>query len=83
LEQLDAHPATAMLLTDIVMPDVNGRQLAAEALRRAPDLKVLYTTGFTRNAIIHNGRLDAGLHFIAKPFTLVQLATKIDEVLAS
>ena len=82
LEKLDAHPGTALLFTDIVMPEVNGRQLAAEALRRRPDIKVLYTTGFTRNAIVHSGRLDAGLNFIAKPFTLVQIAAKMTEVLA-
>ena len=72
-----------MLFTDIVMPDINGRQLAAEALRRFPKLKVLYTTGFTRNAIIHSGKLDAGLHFLAKPFTLVQVAAKMNEVLGA
>ena len=64
------------------MPEINGRQLAAEALRRRPDIKVLYTTGFTRNAIVHSGRLDAGLNFIAKPFTLVQLSAKMREVMA-
>ena len=82
LEKLDAHPGTALLFTDIVMPEVSGRQLAAEALRRRPGIKVLYTTGFTRNAIVHSGKLDAGLHFIAKPFTLVQIAAKMNEVLA-
>lgn len=81
LRKLDAHPETALLFTDIVMPEMNGRQLAIEALHRRPNLKILYTTGFTRNAIIHNGKLDAGVHFIAKPFTYVQLATKIREVL--
>jgi signal transduction histidine kinase len=83
LEMLDAHPEIGMLFTDIVMPDVNGRQLAAEALRRQPNIKVLYTTGFTRNAIVHSGKLDAGLHFIAKPFTLVQIAAKMTEVLGT
>jgi signal transduction histidine kinase len=82
LSKLDAHPDTTLLFTDIVMPDINGRQLAAEALRRRPDLKVLYTTGFTRNAIVHSGKLDAGLHFLAKPFTLVQLDSKMREVMA-
>ncbi len=81
LKKLDAHPETALLFTDIVMPEMNGRQLAIEAQKRRPDLKVLYTTGFTRNAIIHNGKLDAGVHFIAKPFTYAQLAAKIREVL--
>ena len=74
-------PEKALLFTDIVMPEMNGRQLAIEAQKRRPDLKVLYTTGFTRNAIIHNGKLDAGVHFIAKPFTFAQLAAKIREVL--
>ncbi len=82
LKQLDSHPDTTMLFTDIVMPDVNGRQLAAEALKRRPDIRVLYTTGFTRNAIVHSGKLDAGLHFIAKPFTLVQLDAKMTAVLS-
>ncbi len=82
LTQLDANPGIEVLFTDIVMPDVNGRQLAAEASRRRPDLKVLYTTGFTRDAIVHSGKLDAGLHFIAKPFTLVQIAAKMQEVLS-
>ena len=62
-----------LLFTDIVMPDINGRKLADEALRRKPGLKVLYTTGYTNNAIIHNGVLDAGVHLITKPFTLEQL----------
>lgn len=81
LQQLDAHPGTTMLFTDIVMPEVNGRQLATEVLRRQPEIKVLYTTGFTRNAIVHSGKLDAGLNFIPKPFTLVQLDAKMREVL--
>jgi signal transduction histidine kinase len=81
LIKLDSHPSTTLLFTDIVMPEINGRQLAAEALRRRPDLKVLYTTGFTRNAIVHSGKLDAGLNFLAKPFTLVQLNSKMTEVL--
>jgi CheY-like chemotaxis protein len=82
LEKLNAHPKTTMLFTDIVMPDINGQQLATEALRRQPNIKVLYTTGFARGAIVHGGELDAGLHFIAKPFTLSQVAAKMSEVLA-
>jgi signal transduction histidine kinase/CheY-like chemotaxis protein len=82
LEKLDAHPETTMLFTDIVMPDINGQQLATEVLRRQPNIKVLYTTGFARGAIVHGGELDAGLHFIAKPFTLAQVAAKMNEVLA-
>ena len=70
-----------LLFTDIVMPDINGRKLADEALRRKPGLKVLYTTGYTNNAIIHNGVLDPGVHLITKPFTLEQLAAKVRDVL--
>jgi signal transduction histidine kinase/ActR/RegA family two-component response regulator len=81
LRQLDAHPQITLLFTDIVMPDMNGRKLADEATRRRPDLKVLFTTGFTRNAVVHNGVLDPGVNFLPKPFTLEQLAAKVREVL--
>ena len=72
---------STLLFTDVVMPDVNGRQLADEACRRRPDLKVLFTTGYTRNAIVHNGVLDPGVDLIGKPFTIEQLADKIRAVL--
>ena len=74
-------PNVALLFTDIVMPVMNGRKLAEEALVRRPDLKVLFTTGFTKNAVVHNGVLDPGVNFLAKPFTIDQLAAKIREVL--
>jgi two-component SAPR family response regulator len=60
---------------------MNGRQLAQEAQRRLPRLKVLFTTGYTRNAIVHNGMLDPDVSLLTKPFTLEQLARKIVEVL--
>ena len=72
-----------VLFTDIVMPDMNGRKLADEAVKIRPGLKVLFTTGYTRNAIIHGGVLDAGVNFLAKPFTLDQLAQKIWAVISS
>nr|WP_245218887.1 PAS domain-containing protein [Rubellimicrobium aerolatum] len=81
LRLLDAHPEVTLLFTDIVMPETNGRKLADEALRRRPGLKVLFTTGYTRNAVVHNGVLDAGVHLIGKPFTLEELAAKLREVL--
>ncbi len=65
------------------MPDVNGVKLADEARRRRPDLKVLFTTGYTRNAVVHNGVLDPGVHLIGKPFTLDELAAKVREVIDS
>ena len=83
LDLLSTQPRVDVLFTDIVMPDMNGRQLAEAALAQRPDLKVLYTTGYTRNAIVHNGVLDVGLHFIGKPFTLDQLARKVSEVLTA
>jgi CheY-like chemotaxis protein len=55
------------------MPQMNGRQLADEALRLRPDLRVIYMTGYTRNAIVHNGVLDPGTRLITKPFTVEQL----------
>ena len=81
LRKLEEHPEVALLFTDIVMPVMNGRKLAEEALARRPGLKVLFTTGFTKNAVVHNGVLDPGVNFLAKPFTIDQLAAKIREVL--
>jgi PAS domain S-box-containing protein len=83
LRLLDRNPDIALLFTDIVMPDVNGRELADEAQRRCPQLKVLFTTGYTRNAVVHNGVVDAHVHLIGKPFTIDQLAHKLRAVLES
>jgi CheY-like chemotaxis protein len=83
LKILDAQPGVRLLFTDIVMPDVNGRKLAEEAVRRVPGIKVLYTTGYTPNAIVHNGIVDPGVQLISKPFTLEQLARKVHAVLDS
>jgi len=83
LHKLGENPAVSLMLTDIVMPGMNGRRLAEEARRRAASLKVVFMTGFTRNAVVHNGVLDHDVHFIAKPFTLDQLAAKLRDVLAS
>jgi CheY-like chemotaxis protein len=69
------------VFTDIVMPEVDGRRFAEEALRRRPGLRVLYTTGYTRNAIVQNGVLDPGVQLLSKPYTLEQLALKLREVL--
>jgi PAS domain S-box-containing protein len=81
LKVLEVQSDIALLFTDVVMPNIDGRKLADAALRQRPDLKVLFTTGFTRNAIIHKGTLDADTHFIAKPFTLEDLARKVREAL--
>ena len=82
LEILDRALDVDLLFTDVVMPgEFNGRQLADEAKRRRHQLKVLFTTGYTRNAIVHHGRLDPGVHMIAKPYTLDDLSAKIRALL--
>jgi signal transduction histidine kinase/CheY-like chemotaxis protein len=81
LAVLDQNPDVVMIVTDVVMPGMNGRKLAEEALRRRPTLKVLFTTGYTRNAIVHNGTLDDGVELLAKPFTLEAIAAKIAKIL--
>jgi FixJ family two-component response regulator len=60
---------------------MNGRQLAQRAVEKLPHLKVVFTTGYTRNAIVHNGMLDPGIAFLQKPFTIDQLAAKIRQAL--
>ena len=72
-----------LLLTDVVMPGMNGRDLAAEAQRRRPGLKVLYMTGYSRDAIVHQGRLDRGVSLIQKPFTQSDLAGRVRSVLTA
>jgi signal transduction histidine kinase len=83
LEILDAHPEIALLMTDVVMPGMDGRQLATAATERRPDLRVLFTTGYTRNAIVHHGVLDPDVSMIGKPYTLEALSQKVSEVLSS
>ena len=60
---------------------MNGRQLADEAVRRRPALKVLFTTGYTRNAIVHHGRLDRGVELITKPYSFEDLGRKVRAML--
>jgi PAS domain S-box-containing protein len=81
LSILSEHRDIALLLTDVVLPGLNGRQLADEARRLAPNLKVVYTTGYARNAIVHHGVLDKGVDLLAKPFTTDDLGRKLREVL--
>ena len=78
---LDEQPGIDLLFTDVGLPNgMNGRVLAEQARRRRA-LKVLFTTGYARNAIIHHGRLDAGVDLIAKPYTQTELAAKVRKVL--
>ena len=81
LHLLEANPHIRLLFTDIGLPGgMNGRQLADEARRRRQDLKVLFTTGYARNAIIHGGRLDRGVELITKPFSQAALASKLRDI---
>jgi two-component system NtrC family sensor kinase len=79
---LKEHAKIDLLLTDVVMPGMNGRQLADAAKIIRPELKVLYMTGYSRNAIVHQGRLDPGVSLIQKPFSQNALAMKISRILA-
>ena len=81
LEVVRRQPYLSLLLTDIVMPGMNGRKLADEARLIMPDLRVLYTTGYTRNAVVHNGILDPGVALLAKPFTMGQLASRVRSII--
>jgi PAS domain S-box-containing protein len=82
LKLIAAEPEIRLLFTDVGLPGgLNGRELADEALRLRPDLKVLFTTGYARNAIVHQGRLDPGVELIVKPFTASGLAAKVRQVL--
>ncbi len=84
LQVLKAHADVALLFTDVVLPGgMTGADIAAQARAGRPELKVLFTTGYARNAIVHNGRLDAGVQLLVKPFTFADLATKVREVLDS
>ncbi|MDQ8700555.1 PAS domain-containing protein [Hyphomicrobium sp. LHD-15] len=78
----DRHPEIVLLITDVVMPGMNGRKLAEEAQRRRPSLKILFTTGYTRNAIVHNGVLDEGVQLLPKPFSLEAISAKITKLLS-
>jgi len=81
LRTLEAQPEIKLLFTDVGLPGgLNGRQLADEARRRDPSLLVLFTTGYARNAIVHQGRLDPGVELITKPFTFAALARKVNAI---
>jgi two-component system, cell cycle sensor histidine kinase and response regulator CckA len=82
LQIATAHPGQIdMLITDVVMPGMSGRELSAKLCASYPQTKVLYLSGYTEDAIAHEGVLDSGTAFLQKPFTLQMLARKVREVL--
>jgi PAS domain S-box-containing protein len=81
LQQIEGGLIPDLLFTDVVMPEMTGAELAAELSKRRPGLKVLFTTGYTRNAIVHNGMLDPGKHLLSKPFNIEDLAAKVRSLL--
>ncbi|MGC2642510.1 MAG: ATP-binding protein [Pseudolabrys sp.] len=81
LRLLDADKKFDLLLTDVVLPGKNGRELATEVENRRPRTKVIFMTGYSRNAIVHHGRLDPGTELIQKPLVERVLARKIRQVL--
>ncbi len=84
LQIVDGHQGTIdLLLTDVIMPGMNGRELAAHIVNALPGVRVLYMSGYTENAIGHNGTLDVGVNLLQKPFSLPALKQRVREVLDS
>jgi PAS domain S-box-containing protein len=70
-----------LMLTDVVLPGLNGRQVADRALQVRPDLKIIFMTGYSRNAIVHHGRLDRGVELLQKPISQAELSSRLRDVL--
>jgi PAS domain S-box-containing protein len=81
LQLLEEEAAVDLLFTDVVLPGMTGAVLAKQARALRPTIKVLFTTGYARNAIVHHGRLDPGVELLSKPFTYSELAIRIREML--
>jgi len=81
LQLASKKPRIDLLFTDVVLPGASGRELATRILELYPHLPVLYTTGYTRNAIVHQGRLDPQIHLLNKPYTQQDIARKVRELL--
>lgn len=76
------HPGDIhLLLTDVVLPGMNGRQLADQLTGRRPGLRTLFASGYTHNIIAHKGVLDSGINFLSKPYSAEELGTAVRAVL--
>jgi CheY-like chemotaxis protein len=82
LEAMERHPGEVqLLLTDVVMPQMSGKELAEEVKRLQPEIRVLYMTGYTEDTIVHQGMLEPGALLLQKPFTPSGMARRVREVL--
>jgi len=82
LEVSESHDGPIdLVVTDVMMPIMSGKELATRLLDRRPGLKVLYMSGHAANVIVHQGMLDESVHLVAKPFTFQDLVRKVVEVL--
>jgi two-component system, cell cycle sensor histidine kinase and response regulator CckA len=80
----ETHPGDIhLLITDVVMPEMTGRDLAGILMRLIPNLKQLFMSGYTADVVAHHGVLDEGVNFIQKPFSIHDFAAKVQEVLGN
>ncbi|HEX2673157.1 MAG TPA: ATP-binding protein, partial [Polyangiaceae bacterium] len=77
----DLHPQPSLLVTDVVMPGMNGRALSERVAQLVPSMRVLFVSGYTENVIVHHGVLKKDIEFLAKPYSVDQLARRVREVL--
>lgn len=78
---LQEEPKVDLVLTDVIMPGINGREMGRRAQQIRPGIKILYMTGYSRNAVVHQGRLDEGVELLEKPISQAKLALRVREML--
>jgi CheY-like chemotaxis protein len=84
LEVIDSYSGSIdLLITDVVMPEMGGRELAAALAESRPEIKVLYTSGYADDAIVQHGLLEAGSAFLQKPYSPTKLVAKVVEILTA